>query len=96
MTNYNEDDDLGISEDDTENMTPNNWSYVDDTTPAIDQVLNHRLKDGVGKAEDKGVQESRTLTHVSDTIPPDKHDFEFFVSQCLVNTSFCNLGSRTL
>ena len=48
-TNYNEDDELGLSEEDTENMTPNYWSYVDDSTPAIDQVLNHRLKEGAGK-----------------------------------------------
>jgi chromodomain-helicase-DNA-binding protein 1 len=48
-TNYNEDDDLGLSEEDTESMTPNYWSYVDDNTPAIDQVLNHRLKEGAGE-----------------------------------------------
>ena len=47
--NYNEDDDLGISEEDTENMTPNYWAYAEDSGPAIDQVLNHKLKDGVGK-----------------------------------------------
>lgn len=40
---------MGLSDEDTENMTPNYWTYVDDTTPAIDQVLNYRLKDGVGK-----------------------------------------------
>ena len=52
MTNYNEDDDLGLSDEDTENLTPNYWSYVDDTSPAIDQVLNHRLKDGAGECSD--------------------------------------------
>ena len=45
-TTYNEDDELGLSEEDTETMTPNYWTYVDDNTPAIDSVLNHRLKDG--------------------------------------------------
>lgn len=50
MTTYNEDDDLGLSEEDTENMTPNYWAYADDTSPAIDIVLNHRLKDGAGKS----------------------------------------------
>lgn len=49
VATYNEDDDLGLSEEDTENMTPNYWTYVEDNTPAIDQVLNHRLKDGVGE-----------------------------------------------
>lgn len=49
VTTYNEDEDLGLSEVDTENLTPNNWIYVDDNMPAIDQVLNHRVKDGAGK-----------------------------------------------
>ena len=49
VTTYNEDDDLGLSEEDTENMTPNYWTYTEDNSPAIDLVLNHRLKDGVGK-----------------------------------------------
>ncbi len=51
ITTYNEDDDLGLSEEDTENTTPSYWTYVDDTTPAIDQVLNHRLKEGAVSAE---------------------------------------------
>lgn len=49
VTNYNEDDDLDLSEEDTENMTPNYWTYVEDNSPAIDQVLNHRLKEGAGE-----------------------------------------------
>ncbi len=48
VANYNEDDDLGLSEEDTENMTPNHWPAEEDHTPAIDSVLNHRLKDGAG------------------------------------------------
>lgn len=48
VATYNEDDDLGLSEEDTENMTPNYWTYVEDNAPAIDQVLNHRLKEGAG------------------------------------------------
>lgn len=48
---YNEDDGLGLSEDDAEDMTPNYWTYVEeDNTPAIDQVLNHKLKEGSGKS----------------------------------------------
>lgn len=49
VTNYNEDENFDLSDEDTENMTPNNWTYVEeDTSPAIDQILNHRLKDGAG------------------------------------------------
>lgn len=49
VTNYNEDDNFDLSEEDTENMTPNYWTYAEeDTSPAIDVVLNHRLKEGTG------------------------------------------------
>lgn len=47
VANYNEDDGLNLSEEDTENLTPAYWTY-EDTGPAIDQVLNHRLKEGAG------------------------------------------------
>lgn len=48
VTNYNEaEDDLGLSEEDTED-TPNHYTYVEDNTPAIDVVLNHRLKEDAG------------------------------------------------
>ena len=47
VTNYNEDDGLGLSEEDTENMTPNYWTYAEDVGPAIDSVLNHRFKEDV-------------------------------------------------
>ncbi|SMR45497.1 unnamed protein product [Zymoseptoria tritici ST99CH_3D1] len=46
VANYDEEQDLGISEeDDTETATPQ-YYYVEDDSPAIDQVLNHRLKEG--------------------------------------------------
>lgn len=48
IANYNEDDDLGLSDEDTENMTPNYWVAAEDDTAGIDQVLNHRLKEGAG------------------------------------------------
>lgn len=48
VTNYNEDDGLNLSEEDTENLTPSYWTYTEDTGWAIDVVLNHRLKEGAG------------------------------------------------
>lgn len=48
VTNYNEEDDYGLSEEDTENLTPNHW-VVEQTGPAVDTVLNHRLVEGAGK-----------------------------------------------
>ncbi|OJD18854.1 hypothetical protein AJ78_01187 [Emergomyces pasteurianus Ep9510] len=48
VSNYNEDDDDDEFEDESEMMTPGEWmTAVDDTTPAIDVVLNHRFKEGV-------------------------------------------------
>lgn len=47
VSNYNEEDDLGLSDEDTENMTPNYYYTVDDS-PSIDQVLTHRLKQDAG------------------------------------------------
>ncbi|KAK4508468.1 hypothetical protein PRZ48_002207 [Zasmidium cellare] len=52
VTNYNEEEDLGLSdEEDTENMTPNYWTYTEEETAAIDQVLNHRLKEGADSSD---------------------------------------------
>ncbi|KAK3704274.1 ATP-dependent DNA helicase Hrp3 [Vermiconidia calcicola] len=54
VSNYNVEEDLGLSDEDTENLTPNYWTYTEDNTPAIDQVLNHRLKEEVdSKGPDK-------------------------------------------
>jgi len=48
VTNYNDDDNFGLSEDDLiEEVTPSYYTY-EPTGPAIDLVLNHRLKEGVG------------------------------------------------
>lgn len=47
VSNYNEDDDDMFEEDESEMMTPNYWlTGQDDGTPAIDMVLNHRLREG--------------------------------------------------
>lgn len=47
VATYNEDDNLGLSEEDTE-MTPNYYYTEEPQGPAIDVVLNHRLKEGAG------------------------------------------------
>jgi chromodomain-helicase-DNA-binding protein 1 len=47
VTNYNEEDDYGLSEEDTENVTANNW-VPEQTGPSVDTVLNHRLIHGAG------------------------------------------------
>lgn len=47
ITTYNEDEDLGLSDEDTE-MTPNYYYQPEDEGPAIDVVLNHRLREGAG------------------------------------------------
>ncbi|OAT10323.1 chromodomain-helicase-DNA-binding protein 1, variant 1 [Blastomyces gilchristii SLH14081] len=53
VSNYNEDDDDDDFEDESEMMTPGDWvTAVDDTTPAIDVVLNHRFKEGIDLSRD--------------------------------------------
>ena len=47
VTNYNEDDDLDLSEEDTDNLTPNYGNYTEHELPGIDEVLNYRQKEGV-------------------------------------------------
>ena len=45
VSNYNEDDDDDMfDENDPDILTPNNWPNEEDTRPAIDIVLNHRLR----------------------------------------------------
>ena len=49
VNNYNEDDDDDMfDQDESEMLTPNYWpAGQEDNTPAIDIVLNHRLKQGI-------------------------------------------------
>ena len=49
MSNYNEDDDDMFNEE-ADIITPNHWpTGPDENVPAIDAVLNHRLKETVGR-----------------------------------------------
>lgn len=64
ISNYNEDDDDMFNEDEAEMLTPNYWAVgADENVPAIDAVLNHRLKVGVSK----------------DLSNPGKDDFEYHI-----------------
>ena len=48
VSNYNEDDDDSFEEEDTDMLTPNQWVTVaEDNRPAIDAILNHRMKEGI-------------------------------------------------
>ena len=50
VSNYNEDDGDMFSEDETDMLTTNYWATgADENVPAIDAVLNHRLKDDISK-----------------------------------------------
>ena len=61
VSNYNEDDSDDF-EDDPATYTPNNW-LVDDGSPAIDAILNHRVREDIGKTP----------------LNPGRDDFEYFV-----------------
>ncbi|KAH8425857.1 chromatin-remodeling ATPase CHD1 [Aspergillus melleus] len=64
VSNYNEDDDDSMFEDDPEDLTQNYWvNTVEDDRPAIDVVLNHRLKEGV-ELTDPNL---------------GRHDFEYYI-----------------
>jgi chromodomain-helicase-DNA-binding protein 1 len=81
VANYDEEQDLGISEeDDSETATPQ-YYYVEDDSPAIDQVLNHKLKEGVGKCCTARLivqnTSDRAMTEASNSA---KQDYEFYVS----------------
>ena len=81
VSNYNEEEDLGLSEEDTEAATPAYYAY-EDNTPAIDAILNHRLKDGVGKCCTAGcLHVADADCQTTDANSSDKHDFEFYVSE---------------
>lgn len=66
VSNYNEDDDDDdIFQDDAEDVTDNYWQgyYEVDDRPAVDVVLNHRLKEGIDP----------------NNPDVDRHDFEFYI-----------------
>lgn len=64
VANYNEDDDDSIFEDDPEDVAQNYWvGSPEDNRPAVDVVLNHRLKEGVD--------------HNNPDV--DRHNFEFYI-----------------
>ncbi|EEP78579.1 CHD1 protein [Uncinocarpus reesii 1704] len=64
ILNYNEDADDDLFGDESDMMTPLDWAnVVDDNRPAIDVVLNHRLKEGMDSTK-PGL---------------DRSDFEFYI-----------------
>lgn len=79
VSNYNEDDNLGLSDEDSEMLTPNYWVYAEDDALAIDVVLNHRLKDDASQYRPRYRPNDSVLTVALDIQDPDKNDFEFYV-----------------
>ena len=61
MSNYNEDDDDMF--DDEADMVQQEWAGPEEHVPAIDVVLNHRLREGTS----------------DDVTEPGKEDFEYFI-----------------
>lgn len=82
VATYNEDENFDNfeEEDDTENLTPNYWTYAEeDHTPSIDAILNHRVIEGIG-AQTESMPSVHSTDHATDKDIPDKHDYEFHVS----------------
>ena len=64
VSNYNEEEDDSMFEDDAQDMTQNYWvTNAEDNRPAVDVVLNHRVKEGVN----------------SKSLDLDRADFEFYI-----------------
>ncbi|EYE91202.1 chromatin-remodeling ATPase CHD1 [Aspergillus ruber CBS 135680] len=66
VSNYREDDDESMFEDDPEDVLENYWAndtVEEDNRPAVDVVLNHRLKEGVDPKN----------------TDLDRHHFEFYI-----------------
>ncbi|ODM21846.1 hypothetical protein SI65_02690 [Aspergillus cristatus] len=66
VSNYREDDDESMFEDDPEDVMENYWvndTVEEDNRPAVDVVLNHRLKEGVDPKN----------------TDLDRHHFEFYI-----------------
>lgn len=66
VSNYNEDEDDEIFQEEADDLAPNYWAggYEEDTRPAVDVVLNHRLKDDAADTKNPDV---------------DRQDFEFYI-----------------
>lgn len=80
VTNYDDDQDLGISDEDESDTGTPDYYYVEDNSPAIDVILNHRLKEGIGMV---GLAKDDRL-HTTDALcveasNSDKQDYEFYV-----------------
>jgi chromodomain-helicase-DNA-binding protein 1 len=64
VSNYNEEDDDSMFEDDPDEMAQNYWvDNAEDDRPAVDVVLNHRLREGVAP----------------DGLDLDRNDYEFYI-----------------
>lgn len=79
VTNYNDDDNFGISEDDLMEEVPESYYTYEPTGPAIDLVLNHRRKEGVGTCQFPSCDVCAKADHLKETEDPTKKDYEYFV-----------------
>ena len=85
VSNYNEDDEDPF--DDEENiLTPGYWvTAPEEDTPAIDVVLNHRLREDRSKLYIVAESKAKTYSSIDTEITtPGKEDFEYKVSANLI------------
>jgi chromodomain-helicase-DNA-binding protein 1 len=69
VTNYNEEEDEDMFEEEVSEMTPNTWTVADEG-PAIDIVLRHRIREQTEESYDDASRIKET---------PTKHDFEYLI-----------------
>ena len=94
VSNYNEDDD-DMFDDEADMVAQEYWTAgPDENVPAIDAVLNHRLRNDTGQQYGRVVVESETdLSTGKEIVDPGRDDFEYYVSIKLPN---CSALSRDL
>ena len=82
VSNYNEEDDDDMFDDEADMVEQTNWPTApEEDLPAIDAVLNHRLREDTSESET--LLELRAETDFradKDVTNPGRDDFEYFVS----------------
>ena len=88
VSNYNEDDDDMF--DDEADMVPQGYwpTGPEENVPAIDAVLNHRLREDTGQRDGRMIVESETNTATGKEVTdPGRDDFEYYVSAAAAKPS---------
>ena len=75
-------------DDETDMVPQSNWTGPEENVPAIDAVLNHRLRNDTSQQDGEVAAVSKTDLPIGKEITdPGRDDFEYYVSVDLPNCS---------